>query len=74
MSLLTAICIILSTWFIIIILVWKGYSLTVTIYPDKLLNYLQNISTQCSGYLKSSFSNATTRYGTKQLLPGRNRV
>ena len=44
------------------------------IYPDKLLNYLQNISTQCSGYLKSLFSNATTTYGTKQLLPGRDRA
>ena len=43
------------------------------IYADELLYHLQNISTQCSGYLKTSFSNATTIYGTKQLLPRHDR-
>ena len=39
------------------------------LYANKLLNNLQNISTQCSGYLKTLFFSVTTKYDTEHLLP-----
>ena len=43
------------------------------ISPSFRVSHLQNIHIQRSGYLKFSFSNACSKYGTKQLLSGRDR-